>query len=175
MSVILSLQVFYGCSTAPVKKGAVPVQDLICDKKADEALKDRRYEKSVILHEFYVKENPDNGLAMYHMGYSYGQLGEHENEVRCYEKAISLGFYGSGIFFNLGMVYGEMGRYDDAVKMFRKELELDPGDSDSIYQLGTLYLKTGQIEKAEDQLEKLMKVDPDGEMTLGLKNALENK
>ena len=163
-----------GCGTATVKKD-VSSSVFTCDKKADDALKNKSYEKSIILHEFFIKENPDNGLAMYHLGYSYGQLGDHENEIKYYEEAIKKGYYSPGIFFNLGMAYGEMERFDDAMKMFGKAIELNPEDVDAIYNLGTLYLENGQEEKAKEQLEKLMKIDPDGEMTLKLKDELDNR
>lgn len=154
------LQVFCGCGTAPVKKGAVPVTDMVCDERADEAMKNRRYEKSIILHEFYLKENPDNGLAMYHMGYSYGQLGDHENEVKCYEKAIDLGFYGSSIFFNLGMVYGEMGRLDDSVRIFKKAIEIEPDRADNHFGLALACQRMGSYKLAEKELKRAIKLDP---------------
>ena len=173
-SFLSAMQIFYGCNTTALKKDTVPAINFTCDEKADEALKNRRYEKSIILHEFFIKENPDNGLAMYHLGYSHGQLGYHENEVECYEKAVKLGFHGSGIFFNLGMAYGEQERLYDAMDMFRKAIELDPEDADSIYQLGKLNIRTGQIEKAGKHLKELMKIAPDDEMTLDLKSLLED-
>ena len=205
---LISVQILSGCGTLPAKKGLVPPL-FTCDKKADDALKNKNYEKSIILHEFFLKENPDNGLAMYHTGFSYGQLGDHENEVKFYEEAIKLGYYGSGIFFNLGMVYGEMGKLEDSVRIFKDAIEVEPGradnhfglalvyqkmdsgrlaekefkraihldpdDVDSIYHLGMLYFETGRIEKAKIQLKKLMEIVPDNEMTLILKNRLEDK
>ena len=161
MALFLVTQLFSGCGTAPAKKDAVPVPGLTCDKEADEALKEGRYEKSIILHEFLLKKDPDNGLAMYHMGYSYGQLGEHENEVKCYEKAISLGFYGSGIFFNLGMVYGEMGRFDDSVRVFKKAIEVEPGRADNHFGLALAYQRMGLSELAEKEFKRALKLDPD--------------
>jgi tetratricopeptide (TPR) repeat protein len=154
------MQVFYGCGTAPIQKNTIPATDMICDEKADEAMKNRRYEKSIILHEFYLKDNPDNGLAMYHMGYSYGQLGDHENEVKCYEKAIDLGFYGSNIFFNLGMVYGEMGKLDDSIRIFKKAVEIEPKKADNHFGLALAYQRMGSYELAEKELKRSIKLDP---------------
>ena len=157
----LTMQIFNGCSVAPVKKDSIPGPGMACDKKADEALKNRRYEKSIILHEFFLNENSDNGLAMYHLGFSHGQLGDHENEVKYYEKAISLGFYGSSIFFNLGMVYGEMGRYDDSVRIFNKAMEVDPGRADNHFGLALAYQRMGSYELAEKEYIKALKLDPE--------------
>ncbi len=171
---LISILAWCGCATAPIKKEVSP-SVFTSDKKADEALKNKNYEKSIILHEFFIKENPDNGLALYHLGYSYGQLGDHENEIKYYNEAIKKGYYSPGIFFNLGMAYAETEKFDDAMKMFRKAIALNPEDVDAISNLGTLYLETGQVEKAKKQLEKLIKIDPDGEMTLKLKDELDNR
>ncbi len=155
-----AMQLFYGCGITPAKKEALPVQGMICDKEADEALMDERYEKSIILHEFFLKENPDNGLAMYHMGFSYGQLGDHENEVKCYEKAISLGFDGAGIFFNLGMVYGEMGRFEDSVRVFKKAIEIEPDRADNHFGLALAYQRMDSFELAEQEFKRAIKLNP---------------
>ncbi len=156
----VAIQMFCGCGTAPVKKEALPVLDMICDKEADKALKDGKYEKSIILHEFFLKDNPGNGLAMYHMGYSYGQLGDHENEVKCYEKAIGLGFYGSSIFFNLGMVYGEMERFEDSVRIFKKAMEVEPDSAENHFGLALAYQKMGSYDLAEEEFKRAIKLDP---------------
>ena len=160
MSFLLLNPLFYGCGTAPVKKEAMPIHDFICDRKADEALKEGRYEKSIILHEFFLKENPFNGLAMYHLGYSFGQLSDHENEVKCYEEAISLGFYGSGIFFNLGMVYGEMGRFEDSVRIFKRALEIGPESAENHFGLALAYQRMDSYELAEKEFKRAIELDP---------------
>lgn len=161
-----AVQVFYGCGVAPLKEGEIPEQDTVCDKKADEALKNNQYEKSIILHEFFLKENSDNGLAMYHLGFSYGHLGDHDNEIECYEKAINLGFYGSGIFFNLGMVYGEMGKYEDSVRVFKKAIKIDPDQADNHFGLALAYQRMGSYALAEKEYKKAIKLDPENVDTL---------
>lgn len=151
----------YSCGSVPVKKSVTPAPNITCDEKADEAMKEKRYEKSVVLHEFFTKENPDNGLAMYHMGYSYGQLGDRENEVKYYEDAINHGFYGYSIFFNLGMVYGEMGRFEDSVRIFKKAIEIEPDRADNHFGLALAYQRMSDYELAENEFKNAVKLDPD--------------
>ncbi len=157
--------VFYGCSTVK-RKGFSPQQEMICDEKNDEALKDQNYEKSIILHEFFIKENPENGLAMYHLGYSHGQLGDHENEVKYYEEAIRLGYYGSGIFFNLGMAYGEMERYDDAFRIFKNAIKVEPERADNHFGLALILQKMGNTLKAEREFIRAAELAPEDVDTL---------
>ena len=161
LTIMLLPFIFYGCRTAPVKKATAPNRNMICDEKADEAMKEKRYEKSIILHEFFLKENPDNGLAMYHMGYSYGQLGDHEYEVKYYEKAIGLDFYGFSILFNLGMVYGEMGKYEDSLRVLKKATEMEPEKAENHFGLAFTYMKMTSYELAEKEFIKAIKLEPE--------------
>ncbi len=68
------------------------------------------YEAGILLHQHFLEKEPTNGLALYHLGYAYGQTGDHVKEVLYYEKAVSLGFSEYHIFFNMGMAYGELNR-----------------------------------------------------------------
>jgi tetratricopeptide (TPR) repeat protein len=150
ISLILVMQFFAGCSA--MKSNMSTQSGITCDEKADDALKNQNYEKSIVLHEFFIKEHPENGLAMYHLGYSYGQLNDHENEMKYYEEAIRFGYYGSGVFFNLGMAYGETEKYDDAVRTFKKAIEVEPERSDNHFGLALTYEKMGNLAGAEKAL-----------------------
>ncbi|MBN1905145.1 MAG: tetratricopeptide repeat protein [Deltaproteobacteria bacterium] len=158
ISLILVLQLFTGCGTGMKSISSTP--GMKCDEKADEALMDNRFEKSVILHEFFIKEHPENGLAMYHLGYSHGQLNDREKEMKYYEEAIRLGYYGSGIFFNLGMAYSEMEKYDDAVRIFKKAIEVEPESADNHFGLALTYEKMGDLAGAEKALITAAKLSP---------------
>jgi tetratricopeptide (TPR) repeat protein len=149
---------FTGCGA--MKSNISPQSGMICDEKADDALKNQNYEKSIVLHDFFIKKHPENGLAMYHLGYSHGQLNDHENEVKYYEEAIRLGYYGSGVFFNLGMAYGEMNKYDDAIRTFKKAIEVEPERSDNHFGLALTYEKMGNLAGAEKALLKAIKLTP---------------
>jgi tetratricopeptide (TPR) repeat protein len=155
---ILVLQIFTGCGA--VNRNISHQSGMSCDEVADDALKNQNYEKSIILHEFFIKENPENGLAMYHLGFSHGQLNDPENEMKYYEEAIRLGYYGSGVFFNLGMAYGEVERYDDAVRTFKKAIKVEPERSDNHFGLALIYEKMGDLARAEKVLLKAVKLSP---------------
>ncbi len=155
------MQALSGCGGKYVEKKPVPEAFPACDAAADEAMKQQNYEKSIILHEFFIKDNPGNGLAMYHLGFSHGQLGDHIKEVECYEKAIDLGYYGTGIFFNLGMAYGEMDRLEDSLRIFEKAVQVEPDNADNYFGLAVTYQKMAQYEKAQKEFEKVVELKPD--------------
>jgi tetratricopeptide (TPR) repeat protein len=132
-----------------------------CDDAADKAMMGHDYETGIVLHERFLKKNSRNGRAWYHLGYAYGQVGDHEKEVHFYEKAIALGFKDDYILFNLGMAYGEMGQIVKSVATFQKALSKNPKDPDSYYGLGFGYYLCGEKELARDALRRAIEIAPD--------------
>ena len=128
-----------GCSKGTLEKGQDFAKTWACDRQADEAMKRHDYDAAIFFHERLLEEEPDNGLAMYHLGYAYGQRGDHAKEVFYYEKAIGAGFRHEGIYFNLGMAYGELNRIQDAIRAFKESLNTNPNSAESRFGLAIAY------------------------------------
>ena len=61
------------------------------------------FETGLLLHNRFLEKCPDNGLALYHVGFAYGQMGAYQEEVLYYLKAIQAGFKDTNLFFNLDL------------------------------------------------------------------------
>ena len=149
-----------GCSNvAPGNntKGAAP--RWTCDKEADEAMKRHDYAAGTFLHKRFLEKQPRNGLALYHLGYAYGQLGDHQMEVFYYGKAISLGLETEQVFFNLGMAYGELDETEKSINAFRKAVEINPGSAEYRFALAMSYLEVMDKKRAGEQLLKVIEID----------------
>ena len=149
-----------GCSKVLSGKSAEPVKGWTCDKEADEAMKRNDYESGIILHQRFLEKEPKNALVLYHLGYAYGQIGEHLREVSYYEKAIALGFREEGMFFNMGMTYCEIGQAEKATSAFKEALRINPGSADNHFGLGKAYHITVTNGLAEEELLKAIEIDP---------------
>ena len=149
-----------GCSKVLSGKSAEPVKGWTCNKEADEAMKRNDYEAGISLHERFLEKEPENALALYHLGYAYGQIGEHLREVSYYEKAIALGFREEGMFFNMGMTYCEIGKAEKATSAFKEALRINPGSADNHFGLGMAYHITVTNGLAEEELLKAIEIDP---------------
>ncbi|MBW1706638.1 MAG: tetratricopeptide repeat protein [Deltaproteobacteria bacterium] len=122
----------------------------------------RDYETAIFLHERFLENEPGNALALYHLGYAYGQTGDHLKEVSYYEKALSFGFRSGHFFYNLGMAYGELNDIEKSVSAFRKALEIDPYSADYHFGLAMACYKRGLADKtAEKEFLKAIKIDPE--------------
>jgi len=160
---VFSLSAVYagsGCSKVLSGKSAEPVKAWTCDKEADEAMKQNDYEAGISLHERFLEKDPENALALYHLGYAYGQIGEHLKEVSHYEKAISFGYKRDRIFFNLGMAYGELNQTKKAISAFKQALDINPGNADNHFGLAVVYQKNAADKLAEEEFLKAIEIDP---------------
>ena len=149
-----------GCVRTTPEKSDIIKKEWRCDSLADEAMKKFDYNMSISLHEIFLSRDPDNALAVYHLGYSYGQIGEIEKEVLLYLKAMSLGFNENHIFFNLGMVFGELNLINESIDAFKKAVELDPNNAEYHYGLALAYMNIKEYKLAEEGLLKVIEIDP---------------
>lgn len=149
-----------GCSTTIANKKENPPKKWICNGEADRAFNNQRFETSIHLHETFLKKEPSNALALYHLGYAYGRIGDHRREVFYYEKAVKLGFYQDNIFFNLGMAYGELNQQDKSIRSFKKALTIEPNNSDNHFGLALAYQKKTSYNLAEQEFLRAVKLDP---------------
>ena len=157
---LIALCLGAGCAKREMVKESVPVPRWTCNREADEAMKRHDYQEAIRLHQKILETEPDNALALYHLGYAYGQLADHEQEVFFYERAAVLGYTEGNIFFNLGMAYGELNRIDEAVESFQKALTLDPDSADNHFGLGLAYQRGVKDRRAEEEFLKAIELDP---------------
>lgn len=157
---LIALCLGAGCAKREIVKEPVPVKRWTCDREADNALTRHDYKEGIRLHREFLEAEPGNALALYHLGYAYGQTGDHEREVFFYERAAALGFKEDNIFFNLGMAYGELNRTEEAVKAFQKALDLDPHSADNHFGLALAYQRSAADRLAEEEFLKAIDIDP---------------
>ena len=149
-----------GCSKGFFGKSTDIDKRWTCDEEADNAMRRQDYDSGILLHQRFLEKDPENGSALYHLGYAYGQTGDHLKEVSYYEKAIGVGFQGKRIYFNLGMAYGELNQGEKSIRAFRKALDLDPDSADSHFGLAMAYQRNSDEKLAEEEFLQAIKIDP---------------
>jgi tetratricopeptide (TPR) repeat protein len=150
-----------GCGTAP-RPGPVAVSDRwVCPESADLPLRHGLYEQAINGHLRVIDEEPENALAHYHLGYAYGQLGEHVREVQEYERALDLGLTREDLFFNLGMAYAELGAFDKAEQALRRAVTIAPESADNHRALGMVYYEQSHFHEAIASCERATRLEPE--------------
>ena len=157
---LAGLLVFAGCSKSLFVKSPNLEKTWICNEKADDAMQRQDYGAGILLHQRFLKNEPENALALYHLGYAYGQAGDHLKEVLYYENAIALGFGKDRIFSNLGMAYGELNEWEKSIRAFKKAVDIDPDSADNHFGLAMAYQGSSADSLAEEEFLKALEIDP---------------
>ena len=98
--------------------------------------------------------NPRNAFAWNLLGGNYKTLGQYDDAIDAYQKAVSLDSSRAFYFHHLGLVYAAVGRYEDAIHAFERVIEIDPKHSLAHATLGGYYRKNGNEELAKKHIEK---------------------
>lgn len=158
---LFSMVVNAGCSQKIAEISVDHERTWSCDQEADRAMYQHDYQTGIFLHERILDKDPTNALALYHLGYAHGQIGDDRKEVIYYEKAIALGFSTQNIYLNLGMAYGELSEIKKSISAFKKSLAINPENSDAHFGLAMAYYQKGTADKlAEEEFLKTISIDP---------------
>ena len=133
----------------------------VCPEFADEPLRQGRFEEAADQHLKVLSQEPDNGLAHYHLGYAYGQLGLHTDEILEYQRAIDLGMERGDLYYNLGMAHMELKDYDRAEQSFNRAVEIEPDSGENHHGLGMVYLKQEHYHEAMVSCRRAATLEPD--------------
>jgi tetratricopeptide (TPR) repeat protein len=133
----------------------------VCDPLADYALGMEDYPAAVKLHQEVLRKHPGLAVAYYHLGFAYGVLGDHNQELRDYRKAVEFGLSDWALFLNLGRLYLESNHLDQASDAFRLATLLAPYRPETHYNLGLVYERLGRFHKAEQEILLSLRLEPD--------------
>jgi len=110
--------------------------------------------------EFALKDEPKI-LSFYNMGNAYADLGDYEEAIEGYRRAIKLNSKLSKPHNNLGLAYAALNRIEEAVTEFKEAVRLKPDYAEAHYNLGVAYLQLGRKQEAEKQQRILVKLKPE--------------
>lgn len=97
----------------------------------------------------------------YRIGEAYFTLGNHNNSLRYYQKAVELAPYFSDFQLKLGTVLSSLGEIEKANSCYVKAIEMNPQSEVAYSNLGFNYLTSGSYEEAAYYLKKATQQNPD--------------
>ena len=138
----------FGCQSLKQQRKYLVDDRWVCPEYADLPLRQGRFEEAINQHLRVLSQEPGNGLAHYHLGYAYGQLGLHPDEAAEYLRAIDLGMERGDLFYNLGMAYMELDEYVRAEQSFRRAVDIEPECGENHRGLGMASLRQEHYHEA---------------------------
>ena len=176
--VALIALVFQSPASARASAKSSSSDEQVCDPLADYFLGMEDYPEAIRRHRVVIDDDPGNALAHYHLGFAYGVVGEHRQELAEYQKAIALGLDDWQLFLNLGLLYLEGGQTQDATRVLRLAALLGPERPETHFNLALAYERRGALAQAEQEALLSLRIDPsqpDARNTLGAIYAEEGK
>ncbi|XHR94276.1 DUF4365 domain-containing protein [Mucilaginibacter sp. UC70_90] len=136
----------------------------------------QEFEEAAKQYKISLKKNPNHAECWKNLGTTYWELGEHEKEMDCYNKALAINPDLEEALFSKGVTLSKIfGRYDEALVLFKRIIKdhtgLLQGFPRGLFWIGYTYEQKGDIYKALEWYDKGLEYLPD---ELPLLNAKSN-
>jgi tetratricopeptide (TPR) repeat protein len=111
------------------------------------------------------------GQHLTHLGLAYGELGQVNNAIECYEQALKIfreigDRRGEGADLgNLAVAYAALGEVQRAIDYYQQQLTIAReigdrrGEGNALGNLGNAYAALGEVQRAIDYYEQALKID----------------
>lgn len=109
----------------------------------------------------------------YNKGVDYWKLGQLEQSVECFKKAVDLDPNYIDAYYNLGILLEHLKQDDAALNVFKQILLRKPDDYEAVYKAAELSKKIGEHDKAQMYLELIPKDTLIGQKAKQLSDSLE--
>jgi adenylate cyclase len=106
-----------------------------------------------------VELNPNLALAYDQYGWTFGEMGRHDESIASEKKALELDPLNSLFNTDLAFFSYWARRYDDAIAQIRKTLELDPNTALAHHCLGWCLVWKGNLTEATAEFQKATALD----------------
>ena len=154
-----------------IRNAVAAANDQICDVVADFALGQEDYPKAIVLHRRFLRFDPNNALAHYHLGFAYGMVGRTDKEISEYLMAIKLGLHRWDLFLNLGQAYISEQDLAKAAAALELAESAGPQHAEAHFNLALVYESENKLNKALREIaiaRRLAPKDPDAGNTNAL-------
>jgi tetratricopeptide (TPR) repeat protein len=145
----------------PIRAASGASLEAVCNVNADYALGVEDYPEAIRLHERIVRQDPNDALAHYHLGYAYGMNHDAPAELREYIRARELGLREWDLFLNLGLLYMERNELPAAINALAVATALAPQRSEPHFNLSLAYERAGLLPEARREILASLRLEPD--------------
>jgi tetratricopeptide (TPR) repeat protein len=104
------------------------------------------WENSIKLWDYALKVTKNNVTAYSRLGTAYFTLGQNQQAIENFEKAIYLDPKYLVGYNRLGIAYSKLGRYQQAIENFNKAIRLKPDFVDAYNNRAVVYFTLGDID-----------------------------
>jgi tetratricopeptide (TPR) repeat protein len=103
---------------------------------------------------------PQVRLSAQRVGERVLALGNYDDAIAAYQRAIQLDPKDAYPHNGLGNVYSDLGNYDEAIAAYQRAIQLDPKDAAPHNGLGNVYAQLGNYDDAIAAYQRAIQLDP---------------
>lgn len=104
--------------------------------------------------------NPDVAPAHLDLGNAYKEMGQHEQALASYGRALELGFDHPDLHYNRANALQAMERHQEALEAYDLALSAHPEDIEALNNRGTVLRALGRAQEALDSYERALALAP---------------
>jgi tetratricopeptide (TPR) repeat protein len=108
-----------------------------------------------------VKPDAKDATIYHNQGQVYAALGEYDQAIMNYTRAIELDPKEVSVYGDRGLAYARCKEYQQAIADYTRAIELEPKDAWTYYQRGSVYHELKEYEKAIVDFTQVIKLDPE--------------
>ena len=149
-----------GAVAGPTFKRLPEAGEQVCEAQADFSLGTEDYPSAIPLHEEVIARNPGNALAHYHLGFAYGMVGRHQEQIAEYQRAVELGLTYCTLFLNLGLAHFEQRDFKSASEALRVAVLLAAQRPEVHCNLALAYERLALLNEAQQEALTPLALEP---------------
>lgn len=119
------------------------------------------YDDSLVQLMKVSRTEPDNYLALQHIGLIHEQKEDYEKALSCYKRSLEIKEDVSATHFFIGNAHQKLGNYDKAIEEYKNAIRLDPEIPLLYNNLAWAFYQTGDFDRAIRAFEEAINLDPD--------------
>jgi tetratricopeptide (TPR) repeat protein len=132
--------------------------------QADEHLKKKRYEDTIVSCKKALAIKPDLSMAYLHMGTAYNMLEKYADAIAALKQVISLKPDSAEAYYNMGFAYNNLKKYSEAITAYKTTVALKPDYAKAYLLMGIPYKNLLQYSDAIDAYRKYIVLKPTGDL-----------
>ena len=134
----------------------------------DELIEQQKFDDAIKACQSLTETYPSSAVLNINLGKCYFELGQMEQAISSYIKAIEINPKCVAAFVMLSQIHSVHGDADQAIKNLEKAINLEPNNHKLCSTIGVEFLQKGDVEEAVNYLEKSLKQNPNSQSVLSM-------
>jgi tetratricopeptide (TPR) repeat protein len=118
------------------------------------------WQNTITLYDHCLKVTNNNWLIYYSRGVAHNGLGNYNQAIEDYSRAIAISPGTAEGYYNRGIAYKNLGNYKQAIEDYGRAIEINPRLAMANYNRSIVYYGLGNYKQAIEDLNRTIEINP---------------